>query len=265
MWVWILTLLIDNIGWIPLGCVILLILTYIYMSKKLELFWFCCYAIVCLNCILCILFVYANTILIYFLDQVLEPLVVSDPTTFTYNYFYFILNLSFLLLIPFILLLLFFYSSSIKYIYNSWLNIFLILLFIYYICILFWIVKYDLFFSNWFSLAYTPEFSIAFDFQPNFEQFLNCFWVEYQEFFLFLFFMLFIPLTLIFYGKINYFSVGFVWLYSFFFIYFIFILYLFFEFEFLNNFALYITLWIFFLFFNFFWLILEKSKHYKKE
>jgi len=263
MWAWFLSLFFDNVGLIPFICIFILILLYIYLNKKLELFWLCCYYIFCLNFIAFILFFYADIILIYFLDQVLEPIIVSDPAIFTYNYFYFILNLSFLLSIPFLLLLFYFYISSIKYMYNTLTYNFLILLFIYYLIISFWIAKYDLFFSNWFSLAYMPQFSITFDFQPNFEKFLNSFWIEYQEFFLFCFFIFFMPFWLILIGKLHYFVINIIWKYIFFFTSYIFILYFFFEFSLINNFILYILIWLLFLFLKILWLFLDTNKHYK--
>ena len=185
MWFWIWTLIINNVGLIPLGLFIIVILIYIYMIKKLELFWLCSYYIFAIQILITILFFYADSVLIYFLDQVKEPLVVSDPTVFTYNYFYFLIKLSILLSIPLLLLLLFFYTSSLLYVYNYYIYIFLIILFIYYYTLSFWITKNDLFFSNWFSLAYMPQFSMTFDFQPSFEKFFSFFWIEYQEIFLF--------------------------------------------------------------------------------
>ena len=114
---------------IILSCLIGVIIAYIFINKKLELFYFSLYYILSLNLILLILFEYSEVVLIYFLNQILEPLIITDPTSFTYNYYLFIINLSFLISTPFLCLLIFYYSSSLyyknSYFIYKFLNIFL--------------------------------------------------------------------------------------------------------------------------------------------
>ena len=263
MLAWMIAILVNNLELIPLSLLFLFIFGYSYITKKWELFWLISYYLFFFNSLLFILFFYADFILIYFLDQVLEPIVISDPTTFTYNYFCFIMYLNFLLSIPFLLFLIFFFILSLTYNYNYISTQFLYLWFIFVLKLIFWLTKYDFFFSNWFSLGYMPKFATMFDFQPQFENFLNIFWVEYQEFLVFYLCLVFIPFFFILRGNLKYNQIRTSILGFFFSINILFIYYYLFEFLFVSNFILSLTYFFLFFILRVFWLVLELTRRHK--
>ena len=258
---WIITN--NYFEFLPIIFFFLLLTIYIYLTKKIELFWFVIYYFIFFYILICVLFLYSDIILIYFLDEVLEPLVVSDPTHFAYNYFYFMFNLSILLSIPFFSFLVWIFMSNYSYKFNNYFNISLIFLFNLSLLIIFWIIKFDLFFSNWLSLTNIPQFSITFDLQPNFDKFFNSFWFEYKEFTLTYFILIFIPFYIILCDKWNkYFKINqlfyFLLILNIFFIF-----YFFFEFVLWNNILLCFIIYILQLCFQFIIYILYASQRYK--
>ena len=186
MGLWIFTLIIDNsLFLIFIGCLIYL-LRYFYVIEEWECFWYSFYFM--LGFIIIFLFFIGQVefIICYFFGQILEPIIVLDPTIFMYTFLYFILNYVVLLTLPFFLLLFIIYSISIN-IYNT-LLIFYSLCMIYYFIIIFWIIKYDLYLSNWFSFSYVSNFSLLFDFQLDIEKIIAFFWLDYWELFFFIYF-----------------------------------------------------------------------------
>lgn len=92
-----------------------------------------------------------------------------------------------------------------------------------------------------------PKFATMFDFQPQFENFLSIFWVEYQEFLVFYLCLVFIPFFFILRGNLKYNQIKTSILGFFFLLNIMFIYYYLFEFLFVSNFILGVT--YFFLFF----------------
>lgn len=241
-----------------------ILLIFFFSLDRLELSLLWLYYIISIVVCFLLLTSFSIIILTYFLDLVNEPLVVSDPLEFIYHCLCFIFELTVFIVTPFWLFIFFLYTSSIYYRYNYLTYIFIIILFVYYLELTFWVSKDDLFFSNWSSMKDIKYFSKIFDLQINFEKFLSSFWFEFRLFFLFWFFLEFLPFVLLLIGLISYFW-GLIYGYIYVCIEYIIYNYFFYEYSILNNFIVLLLFLLFFYIFKMLWLIFLKSKYYKYE
>ena len=257
---------------IPLVSFTLLLFSFIFFIRILfwdvgvyvnEFFVLCFYSFSCFF-VLCSLYLWFGWLLVSSSwNNFEEPLYVMDPTRFSYTYFSLIFFFSLLSTTPYCFFLYVFYSSNLHYKNTFELYTVLSCFFFYFLIILFLITKFDLHLSNWISMWDVPNFSLVFEFQPNFETFLASFFSEYWDVLLFYIFFLFIPFIIVFLNVVTYDQCSLTWYFLVFFMYYVYILYLFFESQIINNCILGILLWIFCNVFRVFWFYLEKAKSYK--
>jgi hypothetical protein len=204
MWSWLFNLIIENIWIIFIFICFIVWYGYLNFMQSKEILWFSIYFFSTFFILIWFLVEKINLITTYFFNQIVEPIIVLDPTVFTYNYFYFVFNCCFMLIFYLLYFYIYLYLQQIYCYYNNILFFFFCIVVLYYSAIIFWIIKYDLFFSNWFSFSYMPKFSLWFDFQPDIEKFLYFFWLDYWEFFIFSFGIYFLISFICIQGYLNF-------------------------------------------------------------
>ena len=258
---WLFTLIIDNILVIIIFSILLFWISY--RIEKRALSWLVTYFFIVFNIIFLFFIKYSGIILSYFFNQILEPIVVLDPILFTYSFFYFIFNCTFLLSLPFLIYLYIISCSYIEYKYKIVIILNIFLISIYYFFIIFWLVKYDLFLSNWFSFSYMPKFSMLFDFQPDLEKLIAFFWIDFWELYL----CIFLIYIYIYFGQnknyINEYILNKYIRIAFFILFLFSLLYLFSEFNLKNDFILFCFLWFLFFIFEVITFFMYYLKQYK--
>ena len=254
---------------VALGIFCILLFSFLFCIRNFwsnvnEFFVLCFYSFFCF-CIVCSFYLWFAWLLVsYSWTNFEEPLYVMDPTRFSYTYFSLILFFSLLSTTPYCFFLSIFYSSNLHYKNTFALYSVLSGFFFYLLIIIFWITKVDLHLSNWISMWDVPNFSLIFEFQPNFETFLASFLSEYWDVSCFFVLFVFVPflasfLNIIFYEQLSFARYSFVFL-----VYSVYVLYLFFEYQVLTNCIIVFLLWFFFILFRVVWLYVSKAKSYKE-
>ena len=240
-----------------------IVLRYFFVIEKMEIFWFFIYCFTQFIVLFLYGIVFYEKILNYFLNPIVEPIVVLDSTQFTLNIIDFIFNCVYLfIIIP--SLFVFFVLN--KNIINTFLRIYLfIALFIvvYFLVLVFWIIKSDIFFSNWFSFSFMPHFSSLFDLQLDFEKIIAFFWIDFWElvFIVLGLYFLFVFKIVYFYNEANIYYVFFrimffIFLLSVFF-------YLFSEVNYINDVILVVFFFFLYFIFDFLSYFIQYLKLYK--
>ena len=236
----------------------LFLIIFLFEKQAREFVYYSLYLFLTINIIASILFLATDIVLMGFLSQIEEPLVVGDPTVFTTNYYNFLLYLTCLFALPIILVYLQMYMSHLNY-YELW----YLLKYFHYICVYylmstFLIIRDDLHIGDFIAMGDLSDMEINLDFQPNFSKFLQMFCELYNQLLGFNIICLFIPFFLIIIGKLTYYKKslrGFFYKISL--VYFIFTWGLFYEYMFTNTLILCILVWLLMLLFHLLWLILE--------
>lgn len=254
---------------VSLGIFCILLFSFFFCIRNFwgnvnEFFVLCFYSFFCFF-ILCSLYLWFAWLLVsYSWTNFEEPLYVMDPTRFSYTYFSLIFFFSFLSTTPYCLFLYIFYSANLHYKNTFALYTVLSGFFFYLLIIIFWITKVDLHLSNWISMWDVPNFSLIFEFQPNFETFLASFLFEYWDVSCFFILFVFMPFVLLIFNLVPYEQLSFTGYSLVFFVYCVYAFYLFFEYQILTNCTIAFLLWFFFILFRVVWLYVSKAKFYKE-